>query len=98
MKTLLNLCAITLGVFSILAAGNGEAIIYVSANQTNQASPDGLSWRKAFPSVQQGLDAANAGDQVWVAAATYFENITLKDGVALFGGFAGTEADVAQRN
>jgi len=36
--------------------------------------------------------------KVWVAAGTYVENITLKSGVALYGGFAGNETDLSQRN
>ncbi len=44
-----------------------------------------------------GLDAAVDGDEVWVAKGTYFERVKLKSGVALFGGFAGTENDRADR-
>jgi hypothetical protein len=59
---------------------------------------DGSSWTSAFLAVQEGLDAAAAGDQVWVAGGTYPERIVLKAGVALFGGFAGTEFLLSQRN
>ena len=38
------------------------------------------------------------GDQVWVAAGTYVGCITLKAGVALYGGFAGRETDLSQRD
>jgi hypothetical protein len=84
----------------ILAAGapRGEgAVIYVSASQTNNV-PDGASWPTAFKTVQQAILAASYGDAVWVAAGTYFENITLSNGVALYGGFNGTETDLSQRN
>jgi parallel beta-helix repeat protein len=59
---------------------------------------DGLTWPTAKKTVQAGLNAAASDDQVWVAAGTYVENITLKSGVALYGGFAGGESDLAQRN
>ena len=36
--------------------------------------------------------------EVWVAAGTYVECITLKAEVALYGGFAGGETDLSQRN
>jgi hypothetical protein len=59
-------------------------VIRVNAGQTNNV-PDGGSWATAFPVVQQGIDAASDGDAVWAAAGTYWENITLKAGVALYG-------------
>ncbi len=38
-----------------------------------------------YPTIQDGIDAANAGDVVVVAAGTYYEEITLKAGVAVMG-------------
>ena len=35
---------------------------------------------------------------VWVAAGTYVENLSLKAGVALYGGFGGAETSLSQRN
>ncbi len=63
--------------------------IYVSkaGNDLN----DGLAWAAAKQTVQTGLNAASSGDQVWVMAGTYVEKITLKPGVALYGGLAGVE-------
>lgn len=71
-------------------------VIYVNRGATG--SFDGLTWGTALTSVQQGLDRAVAGDRVWVAAGIYFENVTLKDGVALYGGFSGNETALSQRN
>jgi len=73
------------------------SVVYVNANQTNNVT-DGASWATAFPKVQQAVDAAGDGDAVWVASARYFENITLKAGVTLYGGFTGTEMNLNQRN
>jgi hypothetical protein len=73
-------------------------LVYVDAGASGAG--DGSSWADAFTSVQAGLDAA--GEQVWVAAGTYFERITLKAGVALYGGFGGDEDpatfDLAERD
>jgi len=66
------------------------AVVYVDAGAPGPAH-DGSSWSTAFTSLQQGLDAAFAGDEIWVAEGTYYERITLKAGVALYGGFAGDE-------
>jgi trimeric autotransporter adhesin len=59
---------------------------------------DGLTWSTAKQTVQAGLTLAVSGDEVWVAAGTYVERITLKAGVALYGGFAGTENSLDQRD
>ncbi len=59
---------------------------------------DGYSWETAFHSVQEGIDAAYYGEEVWVARGTYVERITLKDGVAVYGGFAGWEYGLHERD
>lgn len=38
-----------------------------------------------YTTIQRAINAANSGDTVSVAAGTYVENITMKDGVALIG-------------
>ncbi|MBP7937731.1 MAG: SUMF1/EgtB/PvdO family nonheme iron enzyme [Phycisphaerae bacterium] len=70
-------------------------VVYVATtgNDTN----DGLNWATAMRTVQAGLNVAVSSDQVWVATGTYIECITLKVGVALYGGFAGNETNLAQR-
>jgi len=77
-----------------LPAVAGTVFVSTSGNDEN----DGLTWATAKQTVQAGLNAATGGDEVWVAAGTYVENITLKDAVALYGGFAGNETELSQRN
>jgi hypothetical protein len=65
----------------------------------------GDSWVNACD-LQYGLTSAAAGSELWVKAGTYRPTTTtdltatfqLKNGVALYGGFAGTETLRAQRN
>ncbi|HEY3266443.1 MAG TPA: choice-of-anchor Q domain-containing protein [Armatimonadota bacterium] len=54
---------------------------------------DGLSWGTAFTSVQSAVTAAQTGDEVWVAAGTYNENVVIPaaTSVSLYGGFEGHE-------
>lgn len=60
---------------------------------------DGTSWNTAFHKVQDGVNAAAAGDEVWVAAGTYVERIALKAEVSLYGGFTGINETLrSQRN
>ena len=91
--------AVVVAVVGLMAVGAGAAqagTVFVST-AGNDAS-DGLSWGTAKLTVQAGLNAAGSGDQVWVAAGTYVQCITLKTGVGLYGGFVGTETDLSQRN
>lgn len=83
-------------VSAVMAQSN---IYYVSPTGTD----DGSSWANTM-SLEKALTTAKAGDQIWVqgsesgtiytAPATGF---TLKSGVQLYGGFAGTEASVDDR-
>lgn len=84
-------------------------IIYVDASATGL--DDGTSWEDAFTDLQNGLDAATgAGDQIWVATGTYhpsvevggtgerYRSFSLRNGVALYGGFAGGEEALDERD
>lgn len=80
-----------------LFAQSRAATVYV-----NQKSPggvhDGRSWATAYLKAQDATGTAQAGDEIWVAGATYSEAITLKSGVALYGGFSGSEVSRSQRS
>ena len=63
------------------------------------AGGDGLSWATAFDSIQDGIGLADAADSwVWVAAGEYSESIVVADGVEVYGGFAGGETAMADRD
>ncbi|MBI1298399.1 hypothetical protein GC175_25980 [bacterium] len=86
---------------SALAAGN---IIYVTPSGVEANAGD--SWTTAT-TLQNALTLATEGDEIWVAAGIYKpstnpaeRNFTfrLKDGVGVYGGFAGTETARTERN
>lgn len=66
----------------------------------------GATWADAYPDLQPALLGGNPGDEIWVAAGTYkpgppgdrHATFRLKTGVAMFGGFAGVEAERGQRD
>lgn len=67
---------------------------------------NGQSWENAFGDLQKALKAAKKGDQIWVAAGIYVPTydgnrsiaFNLVNEVSLFGGFAGFESSLAERN
>ena len=67
-------------------------------------SGDGSSWDDAFTSLQSALASANSGDTIWVAQSVYTpgnnrtDSFELKDGVTIYGGFAGDETSLEQRD
>jgi len=62
--------------------------IYVDANATGQNN--GTTWDNAYTSLSAAIENASAVDEIWVTEGTYGP-LVLKDGVEVYGGFAGTE-------
>lgn len=98
---ILALLTSTLPTSQARAAG---AIYYVKANAVG--SNDGSSWANAYTDLQNALAASVSGDEIWVAKGTYKPtssadrtvSFNLKDGVAVYGGFVGTETLRTERN
>ncbi len=87
------------------------AIRYVRAGATG--ANNGTSWANAYRELASATNAAQAGDEIWVAAGIYYPDFnpatgthngdrtlrfTLNTDVSLLGGFAGTEITRTQRN
>ncbi|MFI3212965.1 MAG: right-handed parallel beta-helix repeat-containing protein [Eubacteriales bacterium] len=86
-----------------------ESVVYVDIDATG--NNDGSSWEDAFTDVQDAIDYANASYlltesyvEVWVAEGTYYtgedrnDSFILREGVSVYGGFAGDETALSQRN
>jgi hypothetical protein len=67
---------------------------------------NGSTWADAFTDLQSALSAAGSNAQLWVAEGTYkptsgsdrTATFQLLPSVSLYGGFAGTETELSQRN
>ncbi len=86
----------------VLPALSEGAVRYVKPGGTGDGTG---SWDAASEDLAAVLEGAVSGDEIWVAAGTYRPHatsrdvsFTLEDGVALYGGFAGTEAERSQRD
>ncbi len=84
----------SLVLFGALCGPTLAGTIYVDVDATGTG--DGLSWANAKTTVTAGVTAATSGDEVWVAEGSYYNTVTLKDGVAIIGGFNGTETASSQ--
>ena len=64
-------------------------------------SKNGTSWANAYADVQIAIDKASSdgGGEVWIAKGTYKHGseMTMKNNVAIYGGFAGTETSKEER-
>ncbi|MBK8442404.1 MAG: right-handed parallel beta-helix repeat-containing protein [Sphingobacteriales bacterium] len=106
-KVITLLFALLCGATATLA----QTTRYVAPTATG--SGDGSSWANASGDLHAMINASAAGDAVWVKAGTYKPTayptgcvscstprdytFYVKDGVKLYGGFAGTETALSQR-
>ncbi len=82
--------------------------IYVNSEVGNDAN-SGDSWSSPLSTLQEGIKRAAFGgtDEIWVAAGTYYPTsesgdrdaaFDLRNGVAIYGGFAGFESELSERD
>lgn len=72
-------------------------VVYV--DQGAPPGGSGAAWETALRSIQAGIDAvASTTGEVWVREGTYPEGLSLKDGVAVYGGFSGSETSREERD
>jgi predicted outer membrane repeat protein len=96
--------SLTSSAFS-LASGPVPARLYVRAGATGANT--GLSWSDAFTDLQAALTYVCSGNltEIWIASGTYKPtpgtnrtiSFAMKNGVAIYGGFVGTETSLSQR-
>ena len=89
---------------TVITPGDNN-VIYVATESVGLE--DGTSWDNATSNLQLAINRAAAYDsnpQVWVKAGTYTSTaesnnfLTMAEGVEVYGGFAGTETSLEQRD
>lgn len=99
-------------LMGMLASNAFAAVIYVAPGAVG--SNDGTSWADAYTNLQTAITLSVSGDDIWVKAGTYvpqsepnyssphgdirYSHFHLKNGVAIYGGFAGDETALEQRD
>jgi Right handed beta helix region/Secretion system C-terminal sorting domain len=92
-------------LFLLVAAGLSAQTIFVNSGAAGLNN--GTSWANAYVSLDLALavSASSTGQEIWVAKGTYKPTAAapnnaffLTEGVKLYGGFAGTETNLSQRN
>ena len=95
------------GVVYILNAGEGSldyvdmgayeslTVWYVVSPSSDNGKGKGWSWNFAFDDLQEAIQEASAGDEIWVAKGTYcpggnqMDTFHLNKAIAIYGGFSG---------
>lgn len=92
-------------LMTIATLANAATTRYVRADAPPGGA--GTSWASAHNDLQTALSTAVSGDQIWVKAGVYRPGpvgsprtvtFQMKSGVAVYGGFAGHETALAQRD
>ena len=96
-------------VASAAPASPTAPTIFVDIDATG--ANDGTSWANAYPNLQDALAAASDPSEIWVAEGVYYPDVgggqnnddrsatfQMKNGLALYGGFAATEIVRTERN
>ena len=91
-----------------IVVSRGRVILADANSHAAAAAQDGLTWATAYDTLQEAVDTAYyRSAEVWAARGSFGENraaknadgsLVLKDGTALYGGFAAVENFREERN
>ena len=98
----LALCLIMLPVIFTSRVAFGTERFYIT--QDGSGSKDGTSWENAAYDLKSLIDNTNKEAEIWVARGTYSpgagseDTFSLKKGLKIYGGFAGAESSLEERD
>jgi len=84
--------------FALSAHASVRVDVAASCTTSGSCAGCGDTWANAYYDLQEAIDCAQVGDEVWVAAGTYAQGapILLRDGVKVYGGFDKAETAASQ--
>jgi len=100
VRLLLIACALVFG----LAAPSTFAQTRLYVDPAMPVSGNGFTWATAYKGIKSAVAAAvtnPAITEIWLKEGTYYPGVspyTTRNGLAIYGGFAGTETSLAQRD
>ncbi|MCH7797361.1 MAG: right-handed parallel beta-helix repeat-containing protein [Planctomycetes bacterium] len=112
-RSLTSICIAMCIATAAAPRAHGQNVVRLVDKTAQGPGHDGLTWPTAYRDLQDALDEASNPafgiTQIWVAAGQYkptnpadpddrAATYTLVDGVAVYGGFAGTESDLSDRD
>ena len=97
-------------VFNLYGQNQLHRHYFVSADSASELlAQDGYTWATAYGDLQQALEVAVEGDEIWLAKGVYYPDVdygidsgdanasfVMKQGVSLYGGFSGNGTEVAR--
>ena len=94
MRTLLSLAVL---LIVLLSSGMALAVVFVDGDRPGG---DGSSWESAYNSLETAIAEGGTNQEFWIAGGTYTPSMTLspKEGSSFYGGFAGNETRLKQRD
>jgi len=113
MSKAVRVLVLSIVAFLLLTPVAGQSAFGSTIYVKEGATGAGLSWADAYGYLQDALDDAISGDEIWVAAGTYKPDASsfvpagsgdrnatfqLINGVAVYGGFAGRETTLGERD
>jgi len=90
--------------FTDMGAYESPAVWYVNNNNSSDSRGKGWSWDSVLNDLQEAIEKAMPGDEIWVAEGEYkpgserSDTFHLDKAIAIYGGFAGTEYNRYYRN
>jgi hypothetical protein len=85
---------------ALVALNAHAAIWYVDPRSPGEVR-DGSTWETAYRSIQVAINAAAEGpdeqDEIRVADGVYTEQLTMQEGISLYGGFPGVQFSKARK-
>lgn len=99
-----RLLLLVAGMSATTVGASAATTWYVRADAPSNG--DGLSWATAYRDLNTALSSAAVHDTIWVARGTYrpgtsgnrAASFVMREGVDVYGGFAGTETSLLERN